>query len=141
MITSTIRTFDHFPQLTAEIEARTVRALDHAASAGAAVANAAGERISTFIVVPAHPTGQGFASGIRARNPLWRIFDKGSLGKRHARLKKDRRMDEWMVNRGGSPYTASRGDTTGKGVEPRNISTPARTAGRRALLDGILRHF
>lgn len=142
MITSTIRTFDHFPQLTAEIEARTIRALDEAATAGAAVANAASERIrTTFSVIPAQASVDGFASGIKARNPIWRVFDKGSLGKRHARLKQDRRKDVWPVDRRGSEYTAHRGDTTGKGIEPYNISTPARAAGRRALLNGILRHF
>lgn len=140
MITSRIRTFDTFPELTVEIEARTIRALDNAAEVGAAVANAAaGPKISTFSIIRAHPIGEGFASGIKAKNPLYRIFDHGSLGKRNARLKKDTRSAAWPVSRRGTDYTAHRRSLDG-GIEPRNISIPARRAGRKALIAAIRRH-
>lgn len=142
MITSRIRTYDTFPRLTEEITRRTIRALDAAAAAGATVASAAaGPKISTFRIIPAHPIGEGFASGIKANNPLFRIFDHGSLGKRNKRLKKDIRKESWPVSRRGSDYTAHRRSTDTGGVAPRNITVPARIAGRRALLASIRRHI
>lgn len=139
MITSTIRTFDYLPRLTLELERRTVRALNAAAAAGAAVANERATGITSFSVIPAERGPEGFVSAIRARNPIWRVFDKGSLGKRTARLKRDRRKDSWQVTRRGTTYTAHRGDIDGKGIAPRSISNPARTAGRAALLAAIRR--
>ena len=114
--------------------------------AAAAVANEkahteAGKEISTFQTIPAHGTANGFASGIKGRNPLWRIYDKGTLGKRTAALKgRNRRKDTWTVKRGGSEYEARRrSDTSGKGISARNISNAARTAGRKALTAALRR--
>ena len=138
MITSRIRTFETFPQLTAHVEELTMRALAQAAEAGKAAADERAQGITEFSVVVPRRTADGFASGIRARNPIWRVFDKGSLGKRTARLKRPNlRKDSWKVSRRGSTYEAHRGDTAGEGVAPRTISNPARTAGRRALLAAI----
>lgn len=139
MTVARVNTFSFFPQLTAEIEARTLRALEDAAAVGKAVAE---ERANTpkpiahFEVVPVRGIGDGFASGVKA-GPLTRIFDKGSLGKHSGELKRDRRPS-WEVKRGSNPYTASRSDDlSGKGVSPRRIITPARLAGRKALIAGI----
>jgi hypothetical protein len=138
-VKSTIRTFDHFPILTAEIEQRTRIALAAAAEAGMEVANEKGAGISSFRLVPVHESVDGYASGIKANNPLYRIFDKGSLGKRRAKLKRPgSRKSDWSVSRRGSVYTAHRGDVADKGISARDITNPARAAGRKALIDGIL---
>jgi len=100
-----------------------------------------GRQVSTFATVHAHADGADLVSGIRRRNPLLNIFDKGSLGKRTARLKHPgRRKSDWPVTRrGANPYTAHRGDTTGEGIAPLNVLTTARAAGRRALLAALRR--
>jgi hypothetical protein len=140
MITSTVKTFERFPELTAAIEALTLRALDAAAHAGQAVADDRASGITTFSIVPAQRSLEGFSAGIRAHNSIWRVFDKGSLGKRTARLKRPGlRKTDWNVERRGSVYTAHRGDVSGKGVDARTISNPARTAGRHALLAALTR--
>jgi hypothetical protein len=139
-VKSTIRTFDYFPALTAEIEARTRAALVAAAEAGMEVANEKAADISTkihFRVLPVHETTEGLSAGIKSSTPLFRIFDKGSLGKHRGHLKRGRKSS-WDVKRRGSSYTAHRGDVEGKGIEPRDITNPARAAGRKALIDGIL---
>lgn len=137
MITSTVRSFDYFAEFTDEIEARTLAALEEAAGAARSVADERAQGISTFSVVEPHRVAEGWASGISGANKKWRIFDKGSLGKRTAKLKRDRRKDSWPVSRRGSTYEAHRRDVTGKGIAARNISNPARLAGRKKLLSGI----
>lgn len=140
MITSEVRIFDHFARIDAAIEEKTRRALNAAARRGQAVANEKAGNVGPFDIKPAHPIFQGFASGIRGRNPLWRIFDHGSLGKRRRGLKRDRRKSSWTVHRevGGvghvQEYEAHRQDVSGKGITPRDISNPARRAGRKELI-------
>ncbi len=139
MTTSRVSTFTFFPELTAEIETRTLRALETAALAGKAVAEQRANTpkpIAHFETVPVRSVGDGYASGLRA-GPLTRIFDKGSLGQ-HAGEPKRGRKPDWEVNRGSNPYTAHRSDDlSGKGVSPRRIILPARLAGRKALIAGI----
>jgi hypothetical protein len=140
MIKSTIRTYDTIPHLTARLREQTVAALDAAAEAGKEVADERGQGIhdATFTIVPAHDFGERIIAGVLAKSPLYRIFDKGSLGKRTAALKRPNlRKEKWPVNRRGAAYEAHRGDITGKGVSARQITNPARTAGRRALLERI----
>lgn len=141
MITSRVSAIDDFGRVIDEVERRSTRALNDAARAAAQTfeERAAGIPGSEITVIPAHGTHNGFAAGIRARGPLWRIFDKGSLGKRTARLKRNRRKDSWTVKRGDGEHTADRRDVDGKGIAARNISNPARTAGRKALIRGIRR--
>lgn len=146
MITSTVKVLDDFGRIDEMIDRKTVAALNDAAHAAAGVAEEkahteSGKEISTFDVIPAHGTGNGFASGIKGRNPLWRIYDKGTLGKRTAALKgRNRRKDTWTVKRAGSEYEARRrSDTSGKGISARNISNAARTAGRKALTAALRR--
>lgn len=138
MIKSTIHTFDTLPHLTEKMLEKTRVALDHAAEAGKEVAEQRAEGISTFTAIPAHPVAEGLAAGIRGSNPLFRIFDKGSLGKRTARLKRPNlRKESWKVGRKGSAYEAHRRDVEGKGISARQITNPARTAGRKALIERI----
>lgn len=133
MISSTINVHENIGAIDAAIDRITKRALNAAAHAAAAAANQKTGNVADWTTVPARGTSNGFASGIKADTPIWRVYDKGSLGKRTAKLKKDRRKPEWQVNRGANPYTAHRRSTTTGGVAARNISNPARTAGRKAL--------
>lgn len=134
MITSTVVVHDRGNTINQLLDRKIVRALNAAAVAAANVANEKSGNVGDWAVVPAHGTFNGYESGIRADSPLWHVFDKGSLGKRTARLKQNRRKAEWrVVRRGANPYVAHRRDIQGKGVDARHISNPARTAGRKAL--------
>lgn len=138
MISSTITVFENLDGVNDAVDALTKRALDAAARAGAQAAEEKTGNVGDWRVLPARGTYNGFASGIKADTPLWRVFDKGSLGKRTARLKDSRRKPEWQVNRGTNPYVAHRRSSDG-GVAARNISNPARTAGRKALKAALTR--
>lgn len=142
MITSSVTIHDGFGELGEMIDRASVAALNEAAAAGRAVAEQHSAGTGTdWAVVPAHGSFNGFVSGLRANNPIWRVFNKGSLGKRTAALKEPgRRKDYWTVSRGSNPYTAVRHDVSGKGVSAKNISNPARTVGRRILIER-LRHL
>lgn len=138
MIRSTIRTFDHFPQMTEELELKALHALNEAAITAAEVAQQQARDVAHFEIVPAHPIFEGFSSGVKA-SPLARIYNKGSLGKHQGTLKRPRKPS-WPVNRGSNPYIAQRsGDLEGKGVAARSIYTVARAAGRKVLLAAITR--
>lgn len=140
MIRSEIKVFDEFDRVTDFVKLKTRAGLDHAAREGKSVADAQQGSIASrgpFKTIPAHGTESGFASGIKG-NPLVRIFDKGTLGKRRAQPKRPRK-DTWQVTRKGTTYTAHRGETAGKGIAARNILSPARLAGRKALLSFIRR--
>lgn len=139
MIRATVKVFQDFPLVTAEIEYRTLQALNQAAEDGGAVANLQAGNIGGVKTIPAHTTAEGAVSGIKFDNWLWRIFDKGSLGKHVGKLQRNR-QESWTVTRNGNPYVAYRGDVTGEGVDPRNISNPARAAGKKALIAGIHSH-
>jgi hypothetical protein len=146
MIKSTVDLRDNFGNVTQLMRRKSLQALEEAAEEGQRTAErqavtAAGRRVSTFFTIHPHADGRdGFVSGIKHKNPLANIFDKGSLGKRTARLKNPgRRKTDWPVKRGANPYVAHRGDTTGEGVAPLSIYTKARAAGRRALLAALAR--
>lgn len=137
MITSRVQAIPRFGELEELIQARTQAALNAAAAAGVEVANARAQGITEFHVLPAGRAPEGYRSGIKAANPIWHVFDKGSLGKRVAKLKRDRRKDSWPVTRKRTTYTAHRRSTDTGGVDARNIANPARTAGRHALLAAL----
>lgn len=145
ILRATVDVRDNFQAVTDAIRRKSAQAVEDAAQAGHIAAQERaqtddGKTITTFFVV--HPTGtiDGFVTGIKAKNRLLNIFEKGSLGKRTAALKNPgRRKDFWNVNRGTNPYVAHRGDTTGEGIAPRHILTYARAAGRRALLAALRR--
>lgn len=140
-ITSRITVHDYFNRVTEEVERKTLAALNTAAAAGAAEAN---RRVSVlgdthkFNVVAAHGSFDGFASGIKGATPLWRAYDRGSLGKRSAPLKgRNRRKPEWPVHQRHRSYIAHRHEealtSPDKGLGTLDISNPARTVGRKAL--------
>lgn len=137
MIRAHITFEDHFDRLDEEIDLRVLAALNEGAAVMAGVANAKAGNVATFTPMPARRTLSGWASAVHASNPIWRVFDKGSLGNRHVRLKKERRKDSWQVTRRGTTYTAHRQSTSTGGVQPRNISNPAKLAGLKALLAAL----
>lgn len=136
MITAIVKAFNEVPAITEAVVARTRVGLDEAAKVGAEVATAKAAGISEVEIVPTQETADGMRSGIRFTDFRWRFFDKGTLGKHRGKLKRARR-DSWTVRRGTNPYVAQRRDVSGKGIEPREISNPARAAGRRVLLARI----
>lgn len=141
MIKATVNVKADFGRVNDEIRRRSLQGLADAAREGERVAQVQAGNVTTFFTL--HPTGtaDGFHSGIKAKNRLVNVFDKGSLGKRTAPLKfPGRRKTTWPVQRKrANPYTAQRGDTTNEGVAPRNILTTARAAGRRALRSALTR--
>lgn len=137
MINAHVTFEDHFDRLDAEIEHRVLSALNVGAEAMAVVASGHATGITTFSVLPARRTLSGWASAVQAKNPIWRVFDKGSLGMRHVQLKRNRRKEEWKVTRKGTTYTAHRRSTTTGGVKARNISNPAKLAGLKALVAAL----
>lgn len=137
MINAHIDFEDHFDRLDARIEARVLAALDEGARAMAAKANQQAQGKFHFSVIPGRRTLSGWAAAISADNKKWRIFDKGSLGERHVRLKRDRRKEAWKVSRRGSEYTAHRQHLDTGGVQPLNISNPAKLAGLKALIAAL----
>ncbi len=139
MIRSRVVIHDRLGEVDEILDRKIVRALNAAATDASAVANEKSGNVGKWAPIRAHGTENGFASGIRADTPLWRVYDKGSLGKRTARLKDSRRKPEWPVSRGSNPYVAHRRSTTTGGVAARNIINPARTAGRKTLFAAVRR--
>lgn len=138
MINARVSYEDHFDAFEEQIERRVLSGLNEGAIVMAEVANLRSEGIkTTFTPIAARRTLSGWASAVSASNPIWRVFDKGSLGMRHVRLKKDRRKEDWRVTRRGTTYTAHRRSTSTGGVEARNISNPAKLAGLKALLAAL----
>jgi hypothetical protein len=137
MINARVTYEDHFDKFTEQIEQRIMAALNEGAVAMAEVASSRSQGITEFSPMRARKTLSGYASGASARNPIWRVFDKGSLGNRHVRLKKDRRKDSWQVTRRGTTYTAHRQSTSTGGVQARNISNPAKLAGLKTLIAAL----
>lgn len=139
---SRITLHDYFDRITDAVERKTLDALNAAAVAGAAEANRRAAAIGathSFNVIAAAGSFDGYASGIKAGTPLWRVFDKGSLGKRGSTPLKgrNRRKPEWPVRQARRTYVAQRHDealtSPDKGLSALDISNPARTAGRKAL--------
>lgn len=134
MSKATVRIVDNTDTLFHAMRARTMAALAEAAEAGRAVFDEKATGITEATIVPPRANATGYSAGIRARNGIWRVFDKGSLGKRTARLKRpNQRKETWDVVRRGTKYTAHRREVAGKGIAPRNIANPARLAGKKAL--------
>lgn len=113
------------------------RAVAAAADAAAPVATRQAQGKSTYRTTRVKGTGDGYEAGIKANNPLARIYDKGSLGKRKGALKRDRRKQSWQVTQKRRAYEAHRNPETltdsSKGVAPLDILAPARRAGRKAM--------
>jgi hypothetical protein len=138
MINAHVTYEDHFDQFTEALERRVLEALDEGAAVMAEVASERAGNVAKFSVLPARHTLSGYAAGAIADNKKFRIFDKGSLGKRHVRLKgNDRRKPDWPVTRGAGDYTAHRQHVDQGGVEARNITGPAKAAGLKALLAAL----
>lgn len=130
---------DRINRVDEELQRRARRAVGEAARTAAVVASAR-SRDWPFRSKGARGTHRGYEAGV-VGNPLTHIFNKGSLGRRSAALKRDRRKDSWAVKR-GSGYTADRHPealTGDHGVAARDIFRPAILAGRRALKAALKR--
>ena len=154
MITSQVKVFQRFPQVTRDVETAAKEGLEAAAVEAAAVAQAGASIDLEIEVVPVHGDISGYSAGIKARRtssrgrrggtaeenttPIAWFFDRGTLGNRKRRLKRPRK-ESWTVTRGGATYTAHRRDIAGKGIQPERFFGKARTAGRRKLLERIQR--
>lgn len=136
---------DRFHEIDAEVERRTIRALNKAAEAGLEKAQQQSQPHDFEPqIIRARGDWNGWSSGVRFRNRLVNIFNLGSLGARKGRrLQVDRRKPSWPVTRRRRRYVARRHpevlSDVSKGVDPLNVTTPARTAGRKALLLWIAR--
>jgi hypothetical protein len=125
MISSRVNVFDRFPEITAEIDAMVVRALDAAAEEAQRVAVEIGSerKLTDIEILPARGQVDGFAAGIKGRY-YYRFQSFGTLG-RAIRPKR--------------PGTV-RSHAPGTGIEPNRMFQKARTAGRRRLIETLVRH-
>jgi hypothetical protein len=150
-VSSQIKVFQRFPQVTRAVEDMAKEGLEMAAIEAAAVAQGSASIDLEVEVVPVHGDVSGYSAGIKSRRkssqtrggkanatPIAWFFDRGTLGNRTRRLKRPRR-ESWTSSRGGTPYTAHRGDVAGKGIKPERFFGKARTAGRAKLLERIQR--
>lgn len=140
-VTANVRVTDLTERLFDAMRAKTISGLEAAENVGKTVFDQRASGITETNTTGVHTTGTGYASGIRARNAIYRVFDKGSLGKRKVKLKRPNlRKSTWQVRQQRRGYTAHRSDDlAGKGISPRDITNPARAAGKHALEQAIRR--
>lgn len=145
-VTSRVESRDHFDRVTAAVERKVLNALDRASEAALAEARRQQKDVDFgWEVKHARGDFNGFSSGIRARNRLVNVFDHGSLGARGGRklVAAGRRKASWTVKQKHRTYEAHRHSEAltdaKKGIKSRNITNPARTAGRRRLLAELRR--
>lgn len=144
MITATVKGFERWGEVTADIDKLCIEALDEAAHEAAAVADANAFIPLELEVQPAVGDIEGFSSGIvsrkRGRTEPVRIapfFDQGTLAGRAKPLKRNRRAS-WTVRRKGSTFTAHRHPIVpAEGIEAQHFFSAARSAGRKVLLTVI----
>ncbi len=139
MITSQIKVFDHFPEITREVERLAVRGLDAAAHAGAReAARLAAPGLkgkSGMVVIGVHGEVDGYASGFRStargkRGQEIAIFhDKGTYGQHKGRLKRSGKR------RGRADKVPDVDPKTGErtGIVALGFFGAGRREGRRAL--------
>lgn len=137
MITSTVKVFEHFPEVTRAVEQLAIRALEEAARVGARTAEqlaAPGLKgRARMEVIRAHGELDGYASGFRSTakgqrgEPIARFHDGGTYGHHKGPLKRPRRPRAQKV-----PDTDPKtGKTTG--VPALGFFGAGRREGRRAL--------
>jgi len=143
MFTATVKGFQVFDEVTADIERLVVSALDEAAAVAAAAADADAFLPLELEVFPAEQNVDGFTAGIHSRKTgkrgirLAPLFDEGTLSLHHGELKRPGRKS-WQVKRKGSTYTAHRRQLGPvAGIEAERFFPAARSAGRKALLGRI----
>jgi hypothetical protein len=140
---STVKTFNRFPDVTAQVIKASLDGLRDATRAAAAVAQESAS-IDLHLVEVA-PSGdlEGYSAGIKANRrsdvadsttPIALFFDQGTLGNRTKALKRGRKGTWTQRNPGGSgTHTQNRGDIDGKGIPAEHFFTKARAAGRAVL--------
>jgi hypothetical protein len=144
MIRSTVTVHDNFGQISKRVAALARASTLAGAEEAARVAQANASIDLEIELVAPHQDPDGVAAGIRSNkkgNRNTRIapyFDAGTLGNRRKKLKRAGRSS-WTVKRGGSSYTASRHDVTGKGIKPQRFFGKAKAAGRKAMIEKLHR--
>jgi len=140
---ASVKGFEKFSELNADIDELCVAALNEAAEIAGQVATDAASIPLELEVQPAAGDVNGFSSGIRSRKQgkegvlIATFFDSGTLAGRTRKLKRPRR-DHWTVTRGGSAFSAERHPIVeGEGIPAEQFFSKARSAGRRALLARI----
>jgi hypothetical protein len=146
MIRSRLVVRDSFGRLNELLEQKAIAGLNAAAQTASRVAQEDASIDLELETIPAHPSEAAYSAGITSRkrsrsdgSKLATYFDKGTLGKRRAKLgARSKRKDSWKVNRGGAGYVAHRHELDPeKGIAAENFFAKARTAGRRALIDAV----
>lgn len=145
MLTATVKGFEKFQDVNADIDALCLAALEEAAAEAAQVAQASSSVPLEIEVARAAGDVEGFSSGIRSKKTgkegvrIAPFFDGGTLAGRRRKLKQaGRRRDEWQVNRAGTAYTAHRHPIVeGEGIPAEGFFGKARAAGKRKLLARI----
>jgi hypothetical protein len=148
VIRSQVKLFEQFGKVTEQVERLAVEGLNAAAREAAQVAQTHASFDLELEVIPAHDDVDGYSAGIKSRKQgrssavlIAGFFDKGTLGKRTAKLgARSRRKESWEVKRDTGGYTAKRHEITAEmGVEAQHFFGKARAAGRRAMLARIRR--
>lgn len=151
MFRSTVKTFNRFPDVTAQVIEASKAGLRAATRTAAATAQ---ELASIDLEIEeVQPRGdlEGYSAGIKSRRhsstegdttPIALFFDEGTLGKRTKALKRGRKSSWTQRNPGGAgTHTATRGEVAGKGVPAEHFFSKSRSAGRKALLETIERQL
>lgn len=144
MITATVKGWELFDRVDADVERLCLAAVKDAVEVAAAEAQAASKTLDLEIDTDVRPTVDGVQGSIVSRKRgsksgvrLAPFFDRGTLGEHHGKLKRNRRSS-WQVTRGGTTYTAKRGAIEpGEGIPAEGFFGKARSAGRKALLARI----
>lgn len=143
MLSASVKGFEKFSEVSADIDALCLAALEEAAAEAAQVAQQQASVPLDIEVAPAAGDVDGFSSGIRSNKRgkegarIAPFFDGGTLAGRRRKLKSNRR-DQWQVNRSGSAYTAHRHPIVeGEGIPAEGFFGKARAAGKRKLLARI----
>lgn len=139
-----VNVLDHVDEFNDLVDAKVRNALAAAGNVMAAIGTKQSAAVGIeWKATNVGPTGDGWAVGARASNPLFRVYDHGSLGKRTKGLKRNRRKASWEVKQRHRQYTAHRHLETltdpGKGHVKLDITNPVRRFGRQTLINELRR--
>jgi len=143
MIQATVKGFERFPEVDADIEKLVLEALDYATLQAAVAAQGSSHLRLDIEIDPATPTLDGYTAGLRSTrrakdgSRLAVYYDKGTLGQHRGELK-GRRHQTWQVTRKGTTYTAHRhAIDPDEGIPAEGFFAAARRVGKKVLLARI----
>lgn len=122
MIHATVKVFDRFPEITAEVEKRARQATQEAAETAAETARTvgAGRGLTDIEVVPVQASVDGYKAGIKGKW-YYRFQSDGTLGNNPSAKRPGRK----------------RSHAAGTGITPNRMFQQARVAGRRKLRQAV----